>query len=368
MPKKTFYIILAVIIGLVIVGLLIWYLTLNMEKVPTQINSVNFTTPGQNANKAKLQTISKEPVVSARLDNFGVLRYYDYSGQFWEFSANDPQPVVNNQAPIENVAEAIWSAGNKNIVKLGVGQTDSYFALIDPNQKSQFNFKKDVKSVAFSPDGKKIVYQSSPSLKNDSLLSIDSSGKNQKTLIRDFKLRDTTLYWPAANIVAITSRPSGTVPGNLWFLDIRNLNIRKIINNLFGLEALFSPDGKSFIYSYSDQNSRNLKLAAYDKNGNQKVINNVSTLVDKCVWSKDLINIYCATPKSWPDFAILPDDYYKNAFLTSDDIWKINTETGEKNQIAKDLGDISNLIVNSDENALFFTSKENQFLYKLDIK
>ncbi len=182
------------------------------------------------------------------------------------------------------------------------------------------------------------------------------------------KLQDIILKWPTANNIALISKPSGSAAGGLWFLDVRSLNISKIISNFFGLEILFAPDGSSFIYSYTNESGLDLKLGFYDKRGSQKIINNISTLVDKCVWAKDPMNVYCAVPKSWPDFAVLPDDYYKNAFLTSDDVWKINIETGEKSLIVKDIGDISNIIVSEDENDLFFISKENQFLYKLTIK
>ena len=180
-------------------------------------------------------------------------------------------------------------------------------------------------------------------------------------------MKDLILKWPTANNIALISKPSGLSAGGLWFLDVRNLGINKVIDD-FGLEVLFSLDGNSFIYSYTDQNGKKLRLAFYDENKNTKIINNVSTLVDKCAWVKNQINIYCAVPKSWPEFAILPDDYYKNTFSTNDDIWKINTETGEKTLIFEYIGDISNLAVSNDESRIFFISKENQYLYKLNLR
>jgi len=92
-------------------------------------------------------------------------------------------------------------------------------------------------------------------------------------------------------------------------------------------------------------------------------------LIDKCVWTKDSINIYCAVPQSWPpDSMTLPDDYYKNTFLTTDDIWEINTETSEKNLILQGAGDILSLGVNSNNTSLILTSKNSRFLYQLNLK
>lgn len=366
MSKKTFYIILITITLLTAIGWLAWYLFLSPVKAPAPVGGVSFTVPDQNAGGSNLQAISEGPIVSFHQKSDGTILFYDLSGQLWQLNKGDSKPVLLNQTPIGNAAVVIWSANNKNIVKLGTGQTDSSYVLSDPDKKSLFNLNAGAKSAVFSPDGKKFIYQVVPDSKTDNLIVGDSSGKNQKTLMSNLSLRDIILIWPSADNIALVSKPSGAVAGNLWFLDIRNLSISKIIDSFFGLEVLFSPDGKSFIYSYTNQNGLNLNLGIY-KNGNQKIINKVSTLVDKCAWTKDSISIYCAVPKSWSDSALLPDDYYKNAFSTADDIWKINSITEEKTLVSENTGDVSNLAVSDDESGLFFISKENQLLYKLII-
>ncbi|MBI2446329.1 MAG: hypothetical protein HYV51_00725 [Parcubacteria group bacterium] len=324
MSKKTFYIILITLSGIIIIGGIIWYFALKPENAPAPAAGADFTVPGQTANKTDIEVISEEPVISLYRNDRDIL-FYGFSGKLWKINENELKPVLLDEKPVENLAEIIWPK-------------------------------------VFSSDGKKIVYQ-----KNNGLFTSDSSGKNQKTLVSDLKLKDVILKWPTINNIALISKPSGLMAGGLWFLDVRNLGIKKIISN-FGFEILFAPDGGSFVYSYTDQNGKNPVLSVYDKRGDQKIISNVSTLVDKCAWTKDLINIYCAIPKLWPDFAVLPDDYYKNAFSTSDDIWKINTETGGKMLVLKYIGGISNMIITDDEKSIFFISKENKFLYKLDNK
>lgn len=324
MSKKTIYIILGVVVGLAVVGWLIWYFVLRPKETNIPTGSVDFTVPGQATKISNLKVISEEPILSLS-KNGEIISFYDFSGRLWQLNETEEKPTLIDQAPNENLAEIIWPK-------------------------------------VFSPDSKKVVYQ-----KNSGLLTSDPSGKNQKTLVSDLKIKDVILKWPSANNIAIVSKPSGAVTGNLWFLDVRNSNVSKIVDNLFGLEVLFSPDGSGLIYSYTDKNGKNPILGFYDKNGSQKIISNVSTLVDKCVWGTNSY-VYCAIPKSWPDFAILPDDYYKNTFLTTDDIWKINTETIEKTLIFENIGDISNIIVSNNESRIFFISKENQYLYKLNIK
>jgi len=326
MSKKTFYIILITLVGLLIVGSLIWYF-FSKPSAPATTDGAGFTFPGQET-AADLTLLSYGSVISARFVGNDVL-FYDFSGQLWQLKNGELKPSLSAQQVAENP-------------------------------------KSEAKSVAFSPDAKKIVYYISDS-KNNSLFTSDADGKNQKTLIKNLQLRDVILSWPKTNQLVMTSRPSGLVRGSLWWFDTNNLRLFKVIGDLPGLETVFSPKGDEFIYSYVSQNGQNPILAVYRK-GISRKITNVSTLVDKCAWSDDSINIYCAIPKLWPDSAVLPDDYHKNVISTIDDIWKINTETGAKNIVFEDMEDISNLALNDTEDSLIFILKSSGFLYKLSLE
>jgi len=349
MSKKTFYIILITLVGILIVGGLVWYFFSKPSAPATTTDSAGFTLPGQET-AANLAPISDGLVVSAHFVGNDVL-FYDFSGQLWQLKSGELKSTLTTQPMIENPIDIIWSSAEKNIIKTGQG--------------SFSGLKSGIKSVAFSPDAKKIVYYISDS-GNNSLFISDADGKNQKTLYKNFQLRDIVLSWPKTNQITMTSRPSGLARGGLWSFDTSNLKLVKVIGDLPGLEAAFSPRGDEFIYSYVDQNGQNPILAVYRK-GTSKKIENISTLIDKCAWSNDSISIYCAVPKSWPDSAVLPDDYYKNAISTIDDIWKINTETGAKNIISENMGNISNLAPSSDGSSLIFILKNSGFLYQLKL-
>ena len=365
MSKKTFYIILIILVGLIIIGGLIWYFLFNSSAPVKSPEGPGFTTPGQEAAKG-WQPISEGPVISAHFSDDDLILFYDFSGNLWQFKNGDQKPTLLDQAAIENPTEAIWSMSGKNIVKAGLNQLGASYAFSDFSKKIFTNLRADIKSIVFSPDGGKIAYYLSDGLNINSLYTSSPDGKSQRSLIGALKLRDINLLWPKNNTLSITPRPSGLTTGNLWILNTANLGLTKLIDGLSGLEALWSPDGNNFIYSYTDQNGQNPKLAIY-KNGVSKDINNISTLVDKCVWAKDSINIYCAIPQSWPDSATLPDDYYKNAFLTTDDLWTINAETGEKNLVFQGIGHISNLDINLNNNSLIFISRNSRLLYRLHL-
>lgn len=367
MPKKNFYIILTALVGLIIIGGLIWYFIFKPSMPAAPPQSAGFTTPNQEIVAGKLTTISENRVVSAHFGGDDTILFYDFSGQLWRFKNGDLKPTLIDQTAVKNPAEIIWGTSGKNIVKSGLNQSDIGYLFSDFNKKILTNLRANIKSAVFSPDGTKIAYYLSNGLNTNALYLSNSDGKNQKSLIGALKLRDLNLLWPKNNIISLTSKPSGLLTGNLWILNTTNLGLTKLIDGLFGLETLWSPDGNNFIYSYTDQTGQSPKLAIYNKGG-LKNINNISTLIDKCTWAKDSINIYCAVPEAWPDSTILPDDYYKNIFLTIDDLWKINTLTGEKNLVLGDVGNVLNLDINSSNDSLILISKNSRFLYQLNLK
>ena len=195
---------------------------------------------------------------------------------------------------------------------------------------------------------------------------IPNPAKTIPPAVKNLPLTDVVFKWIKPKQIAAISKPSGLAPGSLWTIDAVSARLTKIIDGKFGLEALFAPNGDNFVYSSVDRSGLNPILTAV-KNGMAKNIENFSTITDKCAWAKDSVVLYCAVPPSWSDAALLPDDYYKNALTTMDNLWSVNTETGEKNILFQNIGDINNLDTNADDSVLIFISRDTGFLYRLKL-
>ena len=365
MPKKTSYIILIIIAVLVLVGGLIWYLIFYPKETTTSPGAGFTVNGGALQKKGNLKLVSSS-VVSASLNHSeNSILFYNFSGELWQLKSGETTPSLISQKAIENPAEIIWSKNLKNVVKNGLSQSDATYISSDFTKNLLTNLKSGIKSVAFSPDASKIVFYISD-LKTNALFTSDPDGRNQRTLANPLKIRDIVLSWPKTNQIGLSSKPSGLITGSLWVLDTRTSSYSKPLDGFFGLETLWSPDGATLIYSFTDSIGRNPKLSFFNKKGNSNIISGISTIVPKCVWAKNSTEIYCAVPKSWPESIVLPDDFYKKTFMTNDEIWKINVETGEKNLIASDLGDLANLLIG--ENAIYFIQRNSQFLYQLNLE
>ncbi len=97
------------------------------------------------------------------------------------------------------------------------------------------------------------------------------------------------------------------------------------------------------------------------------------TTTDKCVWSKlNPSEVYCAVPTEIPT-GIYPDDWYRGNVQFADQIWHLDTVTGEVHIIANllslsnELIDVINPELDPKENFLYFMNKRDLTLWSLDL-
>ena len=147
--------------------------------------------------------------------------------------------------------------------------------------------------------------------------------------------------------------------------------LKKIVGGGKGLTGKLSKDGLRLIYSSVVQN--NVKTFFLDTKdpSPQEVL--FRTLADKCLWGTLRKNeLYCAVPSEFPS-ATYPDDWYSGKVSFADQIWHLDTLTGEVHLLAN-LFDVSrqaidavDLTLDPKENFLYFINKRDLTLWSLDL-
>ena len=364
MPRKT--LILTIVIILVSAGAagLLWYLVFGPLTAPAQPTGTTLPTELQ----GKIKQLSPTPTLWASISSSqNKIFWYDESGQLWSSGLDGSGAKATTQAPVQNFIKSAWSKdGSKNVMTLGTSQKDIRFVSLFSESAISTFLPNNTKTAAFSPDGKRIIYQVIDDSKNqNTLFGSDPDGKKAAT-VAVLRLRDVVVGWPQASLISFVSKPSGLVGGSLWILNLKTLVFDKLIDNLNGLEVLWSPDGTKMLFSNTDQNAQNPRLSVMDLNGNAKDLG-VSTAVGKCAWASNNRDVYCAAGH-WPENAVLPDDYHKNAFSIVDDIGKINVDSGKKDIIISSVVDAVNLVVSQNQDFLIFITKNTGRLYRLGLK
>ncbi len=197
------------------------------------------------------------------------------------------------------------------------------------------NLTQDMRQVAISPSKSKIFY-----IQNKAPLGIISNvdGTSPVTVFES-AFREWLPLWPTERTITLTTKPSAFVPGFMYTLNTSTRALQKVMGEINGLTTLMSPDGLRVLYSQSAEGSPNL----YILNTRDGSVRNLffRTFSEKCVWSKKEVDIvFCAVPQDIA-FGDYPDAWYQGLIFFTDDIWKINTKTGETKLIAK-LNELSN--------------------------
>ncbi len=186
--------------------------------------------------------------------------------------------------------------------------------------------------------------------------SVSSFKKTGATGIFSSSFTEWLPQFPSQNLVTLTTKPSTSVPGHLFFLDPKTRALTRVLSNINGLTTLTNHDGSSVLYAEIKNGSP--ELAVYNVSKKETRILAPQTLPEKCVWESKGIIVYCAVPQVLPR-AQYPDQWYQGLLSFSDDIWKIDTKTGATEKLftpSKEL-DIINLAISSNDTYILFMNK-----------
>jgi len=167
--------------------------------------------------------------------------------------------------------------------------------------------------------------------------------------------------FPSQQLITLTTKPSASVPGHLFFIDPKTKSATKVLGGINGLTTLTSHNGKFVLFAETKNGTPGLYFYDTTKKTTRDLL--LQTLPEKCVWGfKKTTMAYCAVPQTIPS-APYPDHWYQGLVTFSDAVWEINTVTFDTRKIMtpSSLGapalDMTNLSLSSDDSSLIFINK-----------
>lgn len=225
----------------------------------------------------------------------------------------------------------------------------------------------DIINISLSPDKTKAFYLVKNSNGVAGFTMSFEDGKKYQIFTSSFS--EWSSQWASDQKIFLTTKPSWSVAGSLFSLDIKNGNLTKLFGGVDGLTTLSNSDGSFVLYSASLNTGP--KLWVLDTKDNKTKDLNTYGLPEKCVWSQNDIYVYCAIPNTVKGNNF-PDSWYQGLSSFDDFFVKINTQTLEKNTLANSKNEIPvdavSLFLNKEESELFFTNKKDSTLWSLSIQ
>ena len=344
---------------------------------------------GVNAPIPHLRQITSEPVGGVGIFDITntdktkstLIRYIQRAdGNIFETKTDTLAVNRISNKTIPKIYEAIWgNAGDAVItrqLKDDNETTESFAAKLSGNASSTERelsgvyLPQKISVLTISPDKSKMFYLY-PTNGGIGGIFAGADG-SKKTLIFESALSEWLASFADNKTIVLTTKPSAGAKGFAYFLNTNAGEIRKIVGGIAGLTILVSPDKKLALYSESYNGSFRTKI--YNLIENSAGDFELQTLPEKCVWSRNEPTIiFCAVPTTLPT-GDYPDSWYQGRVVFSDDIWKINTATGETSRlispetfINKTI-DVINPLLNESESFLLFMNKIDLTPWVLDIR
>ncbi len=350
----------------------------------TTIETTGTTTPevATTYQAPKLRQITTT-LVAGFVASTSAVRYIDRgTGHIYEVLLNDAKTSKLSNTTLPKIYEAYGNKQGTNfIIRYLKEDTDiitNFFAQLQTTGTSTtetpFQIKGkyvsgDINEIAVSPLGDKVFTWNIEGGKGVGYISaFDEKGKIK---IIDTPLTQVRIDWPEISTLTLATKASSVATGYVYIINSKNGSMKNILGGMKGLSGKVSRDAKQVIYSMTTD----ANFATSLKNLKDGIVEEVvfKTLIDKCVWSALRTNeIYCAVPTEIPD-GQYPDDWYKGTVSFTDQIWHLDTTTGEVHLIEKPLQssnvlmDATNLTLDPKENTLYFINKRDLTLWALDL-
>jgi len=323
----------------------------------------------------KVKAISTERVLAPTLsaDGLKVIYYSQYNGNVWQSTFDGSSLIKISSVVLDNLAKIIWSPDKTKIISIyhdAEGNISKNF--YDYNTGKVALLDSPIQEIAWSPNSDKIVYQYTNELIDvNNISTANPDGTNWQNVFQ-VRMKNINLDWIGSEI-AFYEKASGLTPSSLFLLNLLTKELTKVLSNTHGMTVKWSPQEDKILYSKTNSEGKNIGLYVILKDGSKEANIQTSTLAEKCVWSQDNRSIFCAIPKSIEADEILPDNFYRGSWVSDDEFWKINLETGERSILLepweKEEGayDAVDLFPSPLEDYLFFVNKRDGLLYSIEL-
>lgn len=335
------------------------------------ITSKPITPPAET--ESAIFTLSNYAAISPVVLDNKVLYYSKDNGFIYETDLEGKSTKQITNISIPNLITSIWSFDKSQAINIYEDNGRVKKAIFNISAQKAIELNSNIKFINFSPNKNKIAYQFVDERLGINKISIaDSNDTNWQTIF-NIRIDNAKIYWPSENLLAITTPPSGLIKGSALIkkIDDSQSGLIKLITDAYGLTIKYSDDGAKLIFSQTDQYGHNPSIYLL-KDGNFSENLNISTISDKCAFSKNN-NLYCAVPEVINGSLILPDDFYKGLTSFSDTLKKIDLINNRTSTIfnPKDFNkdfNMSDLTVSPNEDYLVFINKKDGLLYSIKIK
>lgn len=342
------------------------------QNYPIQPGNITEISPIANGGTTKTATLVATPSLNTTLNKDGnSVQFYNQSdGKF--YMVNDSGDLIAlSDKVFHNVKNVEWAPSKSKAV---IEYPDGNKIVYDFDTEKQVTLPKHWEDFSFSPDSSKLTSKSlglDPD--NRWLITSNSDGSQSKAIEFIGENDDSVIssWSPSNQVIAMYTKGIDFNRTEVFFVGQNDENFKSTVVEGWGFDGQWSETGDKLLYSvYSPKNDLKPKLwivnSLGDNIGSNRTDLQLETWAEKCTFTSNT-EVYCAVPNELPKGAGL---YPQLAESSYDSLYKINTQTGQKELIAIPDGsyNISSISVSADQKNLFFTDTTDNSIHKIQLR
>lgn len=355
------------IVGVLIIGGLIYYFAFRPVTTTPQPATGQLPLPSGAESKEPAETpagalkiLSSEPVFGYwTASSTQEIFYITPEGKIAKIGS--PAGAYLLEQTTENLNFILPSPDSQKIIAAFGDPHQPQFSLFDLISNSWSPLPLEIKSVAFSPEGKRLAALITQNSQTN-LVIIDLKAKVLKTIIKNFSLQDLKMDWLRSEEIIFSDKPSALTINSVWRLNLPKLIFDEIVSPGRGLSLKWLKDDLGLKF----QNKKSSLI-----NWAGQAINDFPFLVlpDKCVFKTDYLYCFLFSADGISPKANWPDDYLQGAIYTKDDLYKIDLNNlAEPQLIFSQWGkNIDAVNLETLGNQILFINRYDNQLYGLEL-
>ncbi|HEX4104558.1 MAG TPA: hypothetical protein VHZ04_03770 [Candidatus Paceibacterota bacterium] len=422
--KRSLYIIIGIVVLILIVAVVFWFVrgqsspaattTTGAGSLPstgTQGSSTGGNIGGSlpatgvtegNGSGTSFGLVSNEPALSYFVDPQNDVDVVEPNGEVAEI-ANGQNGQANflSSSQIQSLITAGFSYdGAKAFVNFGV-PANPQTSVFDMTAKAWTPLAAGIVSPVWSPADYRIAYLATNANGSVTLTTLDiSKAGNKPVALVTLAAQDLTLAWPTKNVIVLTDRPSAYSLGTMWFYNLSTKALTPAATPAYGLVAAWSATTKPVAVMWgSGASGRGGGFSLVGALGTSTQTTaqslNFLTLPSKCTFNTETepvatptpsvatttpkatptpapqtyLALYCAVPANQSALSSvpMPDTYDQMSLFTSDNFYRIHTDTGVTDAVLLPTGSYDATDLHVFNNILFFVNRYDQKLYAISL-
>lgn len=330
--------------------------------------------PSETAKGGLTKTISLSPGTASN-PTIGpdgkYITYYDRSKEkFYKVNADGKIEELSGKT-FHQVENVMWSPSKTSAILEYPDGANIYY---DFSLNKQVTLPSHWQEFSFSPEGDRLINKSIGLSQENRYLTISNpEGTNIKIISNLGQNQDNVIpsWSPNNQMVAMVVGDVDMDQKEIFFVGLNNENFKSTFVEGWGFQGKWAPKGDKLLYSvYSARTEDKPELwivdATADSMGRNRKNLKLLTWADKCTFSSSQ-TAYCAVPNNLQEGAGLFPDELDNEI---DSVYRVDIVSGTKTLVAQpDLNHtMENLNVSDDGKYLYYTSKQDGKLYRIQLK